>query len=157
VVKRIETDNQNRIYKWNRDRQLFKQDYNPIKETSFVIEECIEGITEYKSEEAKEIADLLTKVIANSHIEAVIDFIKEFQLDKFKPTYEPTIEQQIDACQDIKVFTIGRELKLGYNPNLCLLEAIKHIESDKGYYNRSKGKWIKTQRTYEPKYETCKL
>lgn len=67
-------------------------------------------------------------------------------------------DDRIDAMADIIVFAVGYIAKLGLNPELVIDECLKHIESRKGYFDDSQGKFIKTtpkEDMYQPVYSMC--
>jgi len=66
------------------------------------------------------------------------------------------VDGKIDALADIVVFATGAMKKAGYNPNIIMEEVMKHIESDKGYYDDKQGKYIKTERSYTPDFNKAK-
>jgi hypothetical protein len=66
------------------------------------------------------------------------------------------VEDKIDALADIIVFATGAIKKAGYNPNIVMEEVMQHIESDKGYFDKEQGKWIKTERAYTPDFNKAK-
>jgi hypothetical protein len=66
------------------------------------------------------------------------------------------VEGKLDALADIIVFATGAMKKAGYNPNIIMEEVLQHIESDKGYFDKEQGKWIKTERSYTPNFNKAK-
>lgn len=117
----VMTENE-RIVKWNEERNLIKPP-NTFKEISFIIEECLEMISDIKSEDARDLAEKITKQI--------------FQYDDKK--IDP--ERIIDAACDIKVFATGLIRKLGYDPDIAMSEVLQEIESRKG--SIQDGKFVK--------------
>jgi len=52
-------------------------------------------------------------------------------------------DQRVDALNDIIVLAAGAIHKLGYKPELTMLETVKEISSRKGAINLATGKWEK--------------
>lgn len=118
------TENE-RIVKWNEDRLLIKTlaDLDIEKEISFIIEECIEMISDIKSEDARPIAEKITKEIMT---------LSDGKLNR---------KRAVDAAGDIKVFSTGLIKKLQYNPDIVMDEVLKEIESREGSIQN--GKFVK--------------
>jgi len=113
-----------RIVKWNDERQLIKtpEEIDMMKEISFFIEECIEMVTDLKSEEAREWAERIAKEI----------MAKSTGFNK---------EKILDGACDANVFGGGLIRKLGYNPDIAMDETLKEIESRVG--SIQDGKFVK--------------
>lgn len=118
------TENE-RIVKWNEERNLIKtpEDVNLMKEISFIIEECIEMVTDVNSEDARQMAENIAGMIVNAG----------------DGTLNP--ERVVDAAADIKVFSTGLIRKLGYNPDIVMSEVLEEIESRVG--SIQEGKFVK--------------
>ena len=127
----------NAIKKWQIDRNLASQPYNPRTEIKNITEELLEAIG------CKD--DDITKWITE-------------EIMMHENILEPPIEdEKVDAYCDIIVFAIGAILKLGYEPNLALKETVKEINSRGGSMGPD-GKWIKeiTGNEYKANYSVCK-
>lgn len=146
--KTEKTENQ-RIVKWNEERQLIKtlQDLDMVNEMSFIIEEVIEGITNTKSEIARESAIKLSKLIASGSLEYVLNEVAKQGIFDFcvphkiiKPTQENR-ERFADALGDCKVFSAGAIRKAQYDPDIVMDEVLQEIESRIGSIQN--GKFVK--------------
>lgn len=115
----------NRIVQWNNERMLIKtpEDVNIKKEISFVLEECIEMVSDLKSEECRDISEDLSENIMQYSSKDI------------------TPEQVVDAAADIIVFVTGIIRKMGYNPDIAMDEVLKEIESRVG--SVQDGKFVK--------------
>jgi len=131
-----------RIVKWNEDRNLLNPDYEIENEMSFELEEVLECMTDMKTDEAREYALLISKSIRNGNTSKLADYIKENNLD-IKIIHKPilTKEQIADAADDIKVFATGLIAKTGYDPDITMDETLKEIESRTG--TMINGKFVK--------------
>jgi hypothetical protein len=97
----------------------------------------------------------------------------EEELQEFKDAYaEDDIDGMIDALNDLKVIASGEEVKLGYNPELCLKQTVKEISSREQCPEQTKAwnaglkepgeKWLKNpnqdpETLYTANFSTCKL
>jgi len=110
------TTENTRIVEWQEERNLIQtpDKINLMKEISFIIEECIEMVTDRKSAEARLWAE-----------EIAIEIMEEAS-----PDLDP--EQVVDAACDIKVFSTGIIRKMGYDPDIAMDEVIKEIDSRTG-------------------------
>jgi hypothetical protein len=106
------------------------------------------------------------------NFEKAMDKLEE-ELQEFKDAYLLNdIDGMIDALNDIKVIASGEEVKLGYNPELCLKQTVKEISSREQCPtqaakwlsgNKQPGeKWLKNPNQdpatlYTANYSTCKL
>lgn len=131
----------NRIVKWNKDRLLDKQEFDLRVETINIIEELIEiNYTSLKSDKARALANQIYGFINSSE-----------QMDK---------DNVIDGLCDIVVYAIGSMYKLGYEPNECMDETLKEIETRTG--SIIDGKFIKDKsreaktKWYKADYTKCK-
>lgn len=95
------------------------------------------------------------------------------ELQEFKEAFAASdTDGMIDALNDIKVIASGEEVKLGYNPELCLKQTVKEISSREqcpeqtakwNSGDKQPGeKWIKNPNQdsatlYTADYSTCKL
>lgn len=113
-MKNTKTENE-RIVEWNQERDLIKtpNSINMMKEISFIIEECIEMVTDMNSEQARDLAEELSEKIMEKS-------------NNISP------ERVVDAACDIKVFATGIIRKMGYDPDAAMHEVIQEIESRKG-------------------------
>jgi hypothetical protein len=102
-----------RILDWNLERNLIKTP-NIKKEISFIIEECIEMVSNLNSEEARPAA------------EEIAEMIMALGDGKMNP------ERVVDAACDIKVFASGLINKIGYDGDLAMNEVLQEIESRTG-------------------------
>jgi len=142
----MKTENQ-RIKEWNEERGLIKtpKDINLVNEFSFIVEEILEGLTNLKSEEAREYAKTLTKTIASGNIKYLCDLIEEHNLDIEQDGGDEIIplsnDEVVDALCDIKVFASGSIRKLGYDADIAMDETLKEIESRVG--KQIDGKFVK--------------
>lgn len=138
------TENQ-RIQEWNEERQLIKtpDDVDLMKEISFIIEECIEMVTDMNSEQAREYA------------EEISGEIMKMRSREIKP------EQVVDAACDIKVFSAGLIRKMGYDPDKSMGEVLQEIESRTGSIQN--GKFVKDkspeaqEKWYKADFSNAKL
>ena len=125
------------ITKWQEERGLASQPYNPRTEIKNIAEELLEAIG------CKD--DDITKWITEEIMmhENIVE--------------PPNEEEKVDAYADIIVFCIGAILKLGYEPNLVLKEVVKEINSRGGSIGPD-GKWLKeiTGNEYKANYKTCR-
>lgn len=123
MTKNMKTENE-RIVEWNQERYLIKtpDSINMMKEISFIIEECLEMVTDMNSEQARGMAEELSEQI----------MAKSNGIDP---------KRVVDAACDIKVFSTGIIRKMGYNPDIAMNEVIKEIESRKGKI--TDGKFVK--------------
>ena len=101
------------------------------------------------------------------------DSMKEFDmlLEELEEFGEATTdEDMVDALCDLIVVATGGLFKLGYDPEKCMDEVIKHISSRKQDPQQKEvwdkwgasGKWQKQKdqdpsTLYEPNYERCKI
>ncbi len=141
------------IMRFQFDRGLHKQPYNPINEHTNIIEELLESIGfDVPKDKREELLLLWERYVVEMEQNAII-----FKLDKdTQGTWE-----QIDAYGDVIVFAIGAIAKLGYDPEKVLLEIGKEINSRSGYMINgkfekdlsieSKAKW------YKANFKHCEL
>lgn len=118
------TENE-RIVKWNQDRNMIKgiDNVDMEKEISFIIEECIEMVTPLKSEQARDFAEEIAKLIMSK---------SDGEFDR---------ERIVDGAADVKVFATGLIRKINYDPDVVMDEVIKEIESRVG--SIQDGKFVK--------------
>ena len=68
-----------------------------------------------------------------------------------------TYEEEVDAFADMIVYATGAIWKAGYNPEKIMEEVLKHIESRKGCWDSSIGKWVKEpSKVYQVDFKICK-
>ena len=127
-----------RIVDWNNERGLIKKGYNHVNETSFIIEELIEGTCDVDSKKANKIAKFLAKGLSF------------FKVDMAK-------EKMVDAFCDIIVFATGAIAKLGYDPSKAMNETLLEIEDRTG--KMIDGKFVKDKKenAYKADYSKCVL
>ena len=149
------------VKKVNNDLSNYKQDICPIKsvkvfqhankltEQSFVykveiinvLEELLETLKKYESEDARKVAEEI--------------FNKYFKDEEIADE-----EKLIDGFTDIRVMAIGTTMKLKYNPTCTLKEVSKHINSRRGKI--IDGKFIKSKKEedvkmwYPVNFKKCK-
>ena len=128
----------NRIVDWNNERGIIDKGYDHVNETSFIIEELLEGTCDVESKKANKIAKGLAKVL------------NLFKVDMAK-------EKMVDAFCDIIVFATGAIAKLGYDPNKAMNETLKEIEDRTG--KMIDGKFVKDKKenAYKADYSKCLL
>jgi len=140
------------IIKFQKDRQLDKQEYNEKNEITSIIEELVE-ITGYFVPKENRIK--LTDAFLDFH-QSLMDNNIAYIDDKHDS------ETSVDGFCDIIVFSIGAIMKLGYDPKLALKEVSKEINSRKGKIINGKfEKYLPDEPGYEKPYKanfkTCKL
>lgn len=71
------------------------------------------------------------------------------------------VHEVIDALADVAVFSITEMTKLGYDPELVMLEVHREISSRTGAWNEEQGKWVKfttdeaKAKWYKANYAEC--
>jgi hypothetical protein len=107
------------VVKFCNDRKLPEMEFNPLDYTTNIVEELAElhglKVTKEMRPRLKEITEMLLEVLEEEFPKAKEDPYKE-----------------IDAINDIRVFSIDANLKLGFNPKKSLLETAKEINSREG-------------------------
>ena len=118
------TENE-RIVKWNEERNLIKtiDELDIEKEISFIIEECIEMVSEQNSEQCREFAEMVAQQIME---------LSDGKLNR---------RRIVDGAGDIKVFATGLIRKLNYDPDIVMDEVLSEIESRIGSIQN--GKFVK--------------
>ena len=118
----MKTQNE-RIVEWNAERQLIKtpNDVDLCKEISFIAEECLEMISDIKSEDARQMAESIARNSILSHSDDIVN-----------------APRAVDALCDIIVFCTGAIRKLGYDPDIAMSEVLKEIESRTGTVQNGK-------------------
>jgi len=141
MAKKKRTDNRTqdeKIVAWNEERDLIKtpEDLDIANDMSYIVEEVIEALTNMKSEDARPIAKFIVSAIKNGNGPRLVDIITteglQHKVDTSEEVIEPTDEQIVDACCDIKVFSTGTIRKAGYNPDKVMKEVQKEIDSRVG-------------------------
>jgi len=141
------------IMRFQFDRGLHKQPYNPINEHTNIIEELLESIgfdvSKVKREDLSNYWNIFVSELESTETITRLDV-------ETQGTWE-----QIDAYGDVIVFAIGAIAKLGYDPEKVLLEIGKEINSRSGYMINgkfekdlsieSKAKW------YKANFKHCEL
>ena len=108
-----------------------------------------------------------------SPLQGIVQFNVDRQLDTFKASSEYIMleeelqefyaaaskedsNEMLDALCDIIVVATGAIHKMGYNPELALVETVKEITSRQGSFNEETGKWQK-DRNQDPStlYKAC--
>lgn len=113
-----------KIKQWNQTRKLLDKDFNIDNELAMIQEEILESCTDMKSEEARQVAQMIIK-----------KEVTRFKVDDLDP------EQVVDAFADIIVFATGAIYKLGYDTDKVMEEVIKEISSRVGTIKE--GKFVK--------------
>jgi len=123
-----------RVQDWNQERGLIKTpgELKVANNISFVIEECIEALTDMKSEEARKSALVIADTIRTGNIKQLADIAQEEKLNQGPDIIVPDPEQVIDAAGDMVVFALGLIRKQGYDAGLVMKEVLREIESRKG-------------------------
>jgi hypothetical protein len=143
------------IIKFQKDRELYKNQYSWITEATSIVEELLEADgRDVSKEERENLSELIYRFKNIGLREGVISPGSE----------EPTDYDIIDAYGDIIVFAIGAIMKLGYDPKLVLKEVGKEINSRKADPKEpvKDGKWNKwvnqpKETLYKADFSTCKL
>jgi len=113
-----------KIKQWNQTRKLLDKDFNIDNELAMIQEEILESCTDMKSEEARQVAQMIIK-----------KEVTRFKVDDLDP------EQVVDAFADIIVFASGAIYKLGYDTEKVMEEVLKEISSRVGVIKE--GKFVK--------------
>ena len=109
------------IVRFQTDRGLDMQGYNPQNEHTNIIEELLESIG---YDVPKEQRDNLTREWMKFTM--LLESKKIIEFKKIDKHY------RVDAYADVIVFAVGALLKLGFNPEKVLLEVGKEINSRTG-------------------------
>ena len=131
------------IVKWNKERNLLQ--YPKLRnETEFIVEELIEMVTPLTSDEArveaKEIADTIITLGSG---------------------FEPGEARVVDAACDMIVFATGIIAKMGFDPDKCMTEVMKELNSRVGEV--TDGKWTKDKSPavkanwYKANFGNCRI
>ena len=116
------------ITRFQTDRDLDKKDYDALNEHASIVEELFESvgfdIPKENRAKLKEAWGLFVQDTANTNEIATIN--------TFSPEGIFPENEKVDAYCDIVVFAVGAIMKLGYDPELALLEVAKEINSRKG-------------------------
>ena len=129
-----------KIYNWNMSRNLLRN--------GFVLNTAVKLLTE-------ELNELLLN-------EQKLPYFKRLWYKVTKGT-NTTVEERIDALNDIIVVAVGEIYKLGYDADKTLDETIKEINSRTGSINPNTGKFEKDtspeaqKKWYKARYYKCKL
>ncbi len=138
------------ITRFQLDRELHMQPYNPINEHTNIVEELLESVG---FDVAKDDRDRLMRQWDSFIILLVQEGIIHRDSD-----HQLTLDDEIDAYGDVIVFAIGAITKLGYNPEMILTEIAKEINSrtgsmvngkfEKNLSAEAKSKWYKADFKY---------
>ena len=113
------------IMRFQFDRGLHKQPYNPINEHTNIVEELLESIgfdvPKAKREDLSKYWNIFVSELEST--ETITRLDKDTQ----------GAWEQIDAYGDVIVFAIGTIAKLGYDPEKVLVEIAREINSRSGY------------------------
>jgi predicted HAD superfamily Cof-like phosphohydrolase len=108
-----------RIVKWQKERLLDKQPFNPEVEITNIVEEIYE-MFDVKDKRFNE------RAIASYNTKNLIEHMR-----MWGGSFDNE-EAVVDAFADIIVFSVGAIMKLGYDPEKVMDEVLKEIESRKG-------------------------
>lgn len=106
------------IVRYQTDRTLDKQDYNPMNEHANIFEELLESIGMDVSKENR------PKLKANLDL-----FVSNLAVNEVVEVGSTTTGEKADAYVDVIVFAVGALLKLGFDPEKALIEGGKEINS----------------------------
>ena len=140
------------IVRFQTDRELDKKEFNVINENTSIVEELLEahGFDVEKKDRPR-------------LKENWLGFVNIMEVDGVTTPIKRTISpnDRVDAYCDAIVFAVGALLKLGYEPELALLEAGKEINSregsmvdgkfEKDLSDEAQAKW------YKANYAECKI
>jgi len=147
------------IIKFQKDRELDKNQYSWITEATNILEEILEANSYDVSKEKREImsAEFQIFIYMLQRKDILVVESEPENNDKKK-------DEIVDAYGDIIVFAIGAIMKLGYDPKLVLKEVGKEINSRKADPEEpvKNGKWNKwvdqpKETLYKADFSTCKL
>ena len=139
------------IMRFQTDRELHLQPYNWSNEAKNVLEEVCEA-------DGMDIPKELRSTIFEPILTHMRALVKDFTNIN---SFFVTTEERVDAHADQIVFNVGAIMKLGYDPELVLLEVAKEINSRKG--EMINGKFEKflgkahTKNWYKANFTNCKL
>lgn len=115
------------LNRFQQDRLLDKQEYVLRTSSMNILEELLE---------AHGVHDNLKRELANKLYRQLFDVVCD-SLDGYRPEgtvlSTPSDDSTVDALSDIVVFALGDLLKLGYDPEKCLMEVSREINSRVGY------------------------
>ena len=141
------------IMKFQFDRNLHNQPYNPLNEHTNIIEELLESIGfDVPKIKREDLSDYWSIFISELESNETIHRLDE----NTQGTWE-----QIDAYGDIIVFACGAIAKLGYDPEKVLQEIAREINSRSG--EMVNGKFEKDRspeamsRWYTANFKYCEL
>jgi len=141
IIKRIE--------KWQKDRNLDKQEFDWLNEATNIVEELLEmGGYSVPKEKRSKLKSKVEKMFSTILVDLDLSF---------KKTDSSTIA---DATADIIVFSVGAMLKANVEPECVLDETLKEIESRTGVM--VDGKFQKDtspeamKKWYKADYNKCK-
>jgi hypothetical protein len=144
VIKKKETTAVSGITRFQRDRELDKQEYDALNEHTNIAEELLESIGFDVPKENRDKLEEEWKIfVENCRKYRIVEDNRRLL----------TEEEEVDAYADIIVFAIGAIMKLGYDPELALQQTAKEINSREGKMvngkfekyldEESKSKWYK--------------
>lgn len=172
----------NRIIAWHEKNLPAGLPYEPLPQIGFLIEELGEVNKEFIKGDIDaavgEITDLIVfsvnavKLLGGDFDNKHFDFESANKTDKL-----PVIQKISDFINRViqSIWTVTPDLQnyydlilvclrsiksLGYSPELALLETIKKIESRRGAWDASIGKWVKEKNqsdVYIPDYSLARL
>lgn len=110
------------LIKFQTDRGLDKKDFDALNEAANIIEEVLESLgLDIPKENRPQLKDLIIQFIAHTVHTDVANTV--YNHDEVPP------EESVDAYCDMITFATGAILKLGYNPELAIVECGKEINS----------------------------
>jgi len=139
------------IIKFQKDRNLDKQEYNEVNEQINILEEVLEaGGFDIPKENRKKLINYFNTFAELLKTENISINTNNLEVDDI-----------VDAYGDIIVFAVGAIMKLRYDPKLVLKEISKEINSRKGRIINGKfEKYLPNEPGYEKPYKanfkTCK-
>jgi len=121
--------------KFQKDRGLDKQPFDPINEAVMLLEENLELLGFNVPKECRaDLSNEFVKFIGTLQLHGICEEIKYF--DEVE-----RIEHAVDSASDTIVVATGTIMKLGYNPKDCIIEVAKEINSRTG--SMVNGKFVK--------------
>lgn len=114
------------IMRFQTDRELDKKEYDALNEHTNIIEELLESI-KYDVPKAN-------RLLLSEEVRSFMTSIQNKGI-AHPVVYKSDIEEEeaiIDAYCDVIVFCIGSIMKLGYSPNIALIETAMEINSREG-------------------------
>lgn len=113
------------IARFQTDRELDKNEYEPLNEAGNIVEELLEAI-------GLDVPKGNRPMLKQRWEDLLVDVVVEGIAKNVVPFEDISKAEQVDAYADICVFAIGAMLKLGYDPEKALIEVGKEINSRVG-------------------------